>query len=234
MPRNSATRRPRRTLSEDESFSGSSRPNTLDFPNARTQSAEVTELSMPPESATTTPRLRARRTNSSRPLQILSTAAALSKPRMMSFRMSVIVSVSAKAGTPAHEALVNEQRRKHAHESHVVRETDRAPGPALLEQPPRSRHFEITRIAQILRGEQRLHVVERLPVLEEGRVVRRAVRLLAPLGDLRRQQLARRCTQHGLLVQATQFVIGRQAVRELDDAMIEERHAPFHGIRHGH
>jgi hypothetical protein len=90
MPWCSATMRPRRRLSEDESNSGSSRPNTLAAPNARTHSAEVTELSMPPEIATTMPRLRALRAKFLRPVVIFSTAASLSKPRMMSLRTSSI------------------------------------------------------------------------------------------------------------------------------------------------
>ena len=43
-----------------ESRSGISRPNTLPAPTARTASAAQTELSMPPEIATTNPRRRSR------------------------------------------------------------------------------------------------------------------------------------------------------------------------------
>jgi hypothetical protein len=57
-PRCSHSRRPRAVLSGEDSRSGRSNANTRSAPTARTASAAQTELSMPPETATTSPRLR--------------------------------------------------------------------------------------------------------------------------------------------------------------------------------
>jgi hypothetical protein len=88
MPWCSATILPSRRLSDEESYSGNNTPNTLPAPNAFTHNAEVTELSMPPDRATTTPRLRALRAKVRSEPVIFSTAASLSKARITSLRMS--------------------------------------------------------------------------------------------------------------------------------------------------
>src|SRR3990172_3840992 len=58
MPQCSATARPNRLLAPDDSRSGNSRPNTRCGPSACAASAAHTELSTPPDNATTTPRRR--------------------------------------------------------------------------------------------------------------------------------------------------------------------------------
>ena len=58
IPRCSASIRPRRSASSDESRSGMRSPTTRSFPSARVQSAATTELSMPPDMPTTAPRRR--------------------------------------------------------------------------------------------------------------------------------------------------------------------------------
>src|SRR3989344_7919608 len=79
MPRCSASNRPREVLVEEESLSGSSRPNTFAGPNAWTDRAAQTELSIPPEMATTNPRrCRILPTTSRMREAIFSTSAGLS------------------------------------------------------------------------------------------------------------------------------------------------------------
>src|SRR5712664_201100 len=72
----SATRRPSRVLSLDESCSGSSSANTRSRPKARAASAAHTELSMPPETATTTPRRRSTRPTISTRRALISAVSA--------------------------------------------------------------------------------------------------------------------------------------------------------------
>src|SRR5687768_11559732 len=79
MPRPSATSRPSRVVAAEESRSGSSNPSTRCGPKARTASAAHTELSTPPESATTTPRrCRTRDTISTRRRAMRAVSAAQS------------------------------------------------------------------------------------------------------------------------------------------------------------
>ncbi len=58
IPSCSASSRPSRSASSDESRSGSSSPNTRSAPSARVARVATTELSTPPDIATTTPRRR--------------------------------------------------------------------------------------------------------------------------------------------------------------------------------
>src|SRR5690348_9702643 len=72
----SATMRPRRVLLLDESCSGRRSASTRSRPKARAASAAHTELSMPPETATTTPRRRSTRPTISTRRVLLSAVAA--------------------------------------------------------------------------------------------------------------------------------------------------------------
>ena len=81
-PSPSATRRPRRRASGEESRSGMKRASTLSRPRARTARAATTELSTPPERPTTSPRrFSVPRTCSRSAASIREVAAAGSIPR---------------------------------------------------------------------------------------------------------------------------------------------------------
>src|SRR5690606_21328793 len=85
-----ASRRPLTELSEEESRSGISRPKTLSGPSARTARAAHTELSMPPDMATTKPRRRRCWRINSRTLSVMRViSASRSKDSKASIKVSM-------------------------------------------------------------------------------------------------------------------------------------------------
>ena len=134
----------------------------------------------------------------------------------------------------ANETLVQQHGGQHAHESHVVAEADGPALRALGHQLAHGLRVEQAHIGQARRAEQLGHPVQRAALGEEAGAVWCTVRLLGAGADALGQQAMDRALEQVFFGQAHELVAWRQAVAELDDAVVEEGEAPFDGRGHGH